>query len=171
MSLAGAIAFPAGATVVRWCKSRKKQVVIFDKARLQDVPRSWFVNFIKRCIYRNVDAVISPAPSQAEAFEYWGVKKERIFFGLNVVDNEWFASRVDKCRNIKKLNHKELGLPEQFFLGVGRLIEKKNWRELVEAFAEVKQGIFKKSGGSYLLVKGLKRVKLKTFVKPGALQM
>ena len=163
--IAGAIAFPSGATAVRWCKSRYKPVVIFDNARLQDVPRSWLVNFIKKCIYRNVNAVISPAPSQAGAFEYWGVERERIFFGLNVVDNAWFSSRVDTFRSNKNLLLEELGLPEQFILGVGRLIEKKNWLQLVEAFAEVNQGILEKKWALVLVGEGPDKSKIKTFCK------
>jgi hypothetical protein len=77
--LAGAIAYPSGAIAVRWCKENGRPVIIFDNARLQDVPRSWTVNWVKRIIYRNVDAVISPGPSQAGNFEFWGVPKERIF--------------------------------------------------------------------------------------------
>jgi len=135
--LAGAIAFPSGATAVHWCKSRGKQVVIFDNARLQDVPRSWLVNYIKRSVYRNVDAVISPAPSQAAAFEHWGVARERIFFGLNVIDNEWFSLRVEKYRHNLSQVRKELKLPKQFILGVGRLVDKKNWLTMLEAFTRI----------------------------------
>lgn len=137
--LAGAIAFPAGATAVRWCKSRRKPVIIFDNSRLQDVPRNGIVNFIKKCIYRNVDAVISPAPSQAEAFRFWGVERNRIFFGLNVVDNNWFLTRVSKHRSTIDAIRSELRLPDQFFLGVGRLVEKKNWLVLVDAFEKLDQ--------------------------------
>lgn len=132
--LAGSIAFSSGATAVRWCKIRGKPVVIFDNSRLKDVPRSWFVNFIKKCIYNNVDAVISPAPSQANAFEYWGVDSERIFFGLNVVDNSWFATRVEHLSQDPNRFREEMKMPRQFILGIGRLVEKKNWIKLVEAF-------------------------------------
>lgn len=163
--LAGAIAFPSGATAVRWCKSRKKTVVIFDNARLQDVPRSWFVNFIKRSIYRNVDAVISPAPSQAGAFEYLGVKRERIFFGLNVVDNDWFASRVSKYSTQMKQIQKELNLPKQFILGIGRLIEKKNWLKLLEAFAALTHATFDEKWLLVLVGEGPDKEVIEAFCK------
>ena len=152
--LAGAIAFPSGATAVNWCKSKKNPVVIFDNARLKDVPRSWFVNFIKRCIYRNVDAVISPAPSQAEAFEYWGVDTKRLFFGLNVVDNDWFSSRVNQYKKVKNQIRKELEVPEQFILGVGRFIKKKNWLTLLAAFSELKQDTHKNKWAIVLVCDG-----------------
>ncbi len=158
--LAGAIAFPSGATAVNWCKSRKKPVVIFDNARLQDVPRSWFINFIKRCIYRNVDAVISPAPSQADAFEYWGVEKSRLFFGLNVVDNDWFSSQVGQYQTLKDVIRKELEVPDQFILGVGRFVEKKNWLNLLIAFSAIKQDTHKNKYGIVLIGDGPEKNKI-----------
>lgn len=137
--LAGAIAFPSGASAVRWCRERNKRVIIFDDARLQDVPRSWPVNFIKRHIYRNVDAVLAPAPSHAATFESWGVEPSRIFYGLNVTDKEWFASRVDKYRTDVNKIRADLDLPERYVLGVGRFIAKKNWVRLVNAFARARK--------------------------------
>lgn len=149
--LAGAIAFPSGAAAVRWCKARNRGVIIFDNARLQDVPRSWPVNFIKRHIYRNVDAVLAPAPSHAAAFECWGVTPPRIFYGLNVIDNEWFASKVGKLRNGVGTIMADLDLPKKYILGVGRLIAKKNWVGLVNAFVLArKEGLG--SGWSLVLV-------------------
>ncbi len=137
--LAGAIAFPSGATAVHWCKTRGKKVVIFDNARLEDVPRSPLVNGIKRRIYRNVDAVLAPAPSHADAFGFWGVSQEKIFYGLNVVDNEWFTNQTRVCSEKKDSLQSELAVPDHFFLGVGRLIKKKNWVDVLLAYAKIRQ--------------------------------
>ena len=79
--LAGAIAFPAGAAAVSWCKAHEKPVVIFDNARLEDVPRNKLVNWVKRRFYSNVDAVLIPASSHAPTYQYWGVDPSRMFFG------------------------------------------------------------------------------------------
>jgi glycosyltransferase involved in cell wall biosynthesis len=160
--IAGAIAFPSGATAVHWCKSKRKPVVIFDDVRLQDVQRSWFVNFVKRHIYRNVDAVISPSRSQSKTFEYWGVKRERIFFGLDVVDNDWFAKRVQKYKKNLVGIREELDLPEQFILGVGRFIEVKNWINLLISFAEVDKKISKKKWSLVLVGDGPEKYKIES---------
>jgi 1,2-diacylglycerol 3-alpha-glucosyltransferase len=163
--LAGAIAYPSGAAAVRWCKEKGRPVVIFDNARLEDVPRLWIVNYIKRCIYRNVDAVISPAPSQAGAFEYWGVSKGRIFFGLNVVDNDWFAQRVTRKEEDLLQLKKELDLPSQFLLGVGRLVAKKNWLRLVQSFTALTKGMTENAWSLVLVGDGPERIKLVDYCK------
>lgn len=136
---AGAIAFPSGATAVRWCRLRGKRVVIFDDARLQDVPRSWLVNFIKRIIYANVDAVLCPANSHTESFQFWGVPVERTFFGLNVVDNRYFSERTSAYQRQRDILKNELSLPASFFLGVGRCIDIKNWLDVLHAYIQAKR--------------------------------
>ena len=57
---AGAIAFPSGAVAVRYAIERKNKVIIFDNARLEDVPRSWLVDCIKKRIYSCTDDVLCP---------------------------------------------------------------------------------------------------------------
>jgi len=36
--MAGPIAFPVGTTAVRWCRARRRGVIVTDDARLEDVP-------------------------------------------------------------------------------------------------------------------------------------
>lgn len=137
--LAGSIAFPSGAAAVHWAKRMNRSVIIFDNARLEDVPRSFIVNSIKRQIYSNVDAVICPAPSHVRSFHSWGVEHDRIFFGLNVVDNAWYAQRALSARQQPQAAVRQIGLKPGFFLGVGRLVSKKNWTHLILAYYETLQ--------------------------------
>jgi hypothetical protein len=88
-----------------------------------------------------VDAVISPSLTQAPSFEYWGVDRNRIFIGLNVIHNHWFSSRVKNYRQNLNSIRNELSLPKKYILGVGRLVHKKNWlkghkKQLSIIFAE-----------------------------------
>lgn len=122
---AGAIAFPSGAAAVRWAFENNKKCIVFDNARLQDVPRRWFVNFIKKKVYSAVDAILCPAPAWNDTFRYFGFTDGQIFYGLNVVDNSsWFAGELDS----------ETGLPERYFLAVGRQVSKKNFLLLLHSF-------------------------------------
>ncbi len=132
--ISGAIAYPSGATAVRWAPRRKRPVVIMDDARLKDVPRSGLVNWGKRRIYANVDAMLIPAPSHVPDYWFWGIPKARMFFGINVVDNAFFAERSAIARQNVALIQEKYGLPNHFFLGVGRQIPKKNWETLIQAF-------------------------------------
>ena len=91
---AGAIAFPSGAAAVRWADENRRKVIIFDNARLEDVPRPWSVNFIKKKIYSRVDAVFCPAPAWNSTFNYFGFRNNQIFYGLNVADNNFWQGQV-----------------------------------------------------------------------------
>jgi Glycosyltransferase len=122
--LSGAIAFPSGASAVDWAKRNNKAVVIFDDSKLEDVPRNFMVNKIKKTIYSNVDAVLCPAKDWLPTLRYWEFKKEAVFFGENVVNNQFWS---------KKTNYIQT-LPEHYFLTVGRQIERKNFIGLLNAF-------------------------------------
>jgi glycosyltransferase involved in cell wall biosynthesis len=125
---AGALAFPSGAAAVRWGLFRAKPVVLFDDARLEDVPRGWLVNQVKRQLYSHVDAMVIPAPSHEQSFRYFGFSSRQLFYGLNCVDNDYFTAQSSA------FNASEKPHPKPFFLAVGRQIEKKNWLKLIDAY-------------------------------------
>jgi glycosyltransferase involved in cell wall biosynthesis len=137
--IAGAIAYPSGATAVRWACAREKRVVIHDDARVPDVPRGRLTTWVKGRIYRNVDAMLIPAPSHAPDYVSWGIPPERLFFGLNAVDNRAFAQRAKRCRQDAEGRRTQLGLPHRFLLGVGRQVAKKNWNFLIDAWVAFKR--------------------------------
>jgi len=130
--LAGAIAFPSGASAVDWTKRNNKAVVIFDDSKLEDVPRSFIVNKVKKLIYSNVDAIFCPSPDWNDTFNYWGFKNESIFYGVDVVDNQFWGILDEK----DSLNP---NLPANYILCVGRQIECKNFTAVIEVFNEIKQ--------------------------------
>lgn len=137
MVVAGAIAYPSGITAVRWARARRRPVVIMDDARVLDVPRPRFINWVKKRIYRNVDAVFIPAFSHASDYQFWGIPSERIFFGVDVVDNQFFAENALVAQRNATTIRKQYGLPSRYILGVGRQVPEKNWGILIQAFSKV----------------------------------
>ena len=169
--LAGAIAFVAGATAVRWCRQHRRPVIIMDDARRRDVPRSRLTNCVKRRIYRNVDAVLIPAASHTPSFLDWGLPAERIFHGVSVVDNDWFARRAHEVRAAPDDARRKLALPERFFLGVGRQIPIKNWEGLITEFARYRRSRPEAAWGLVLVGDGPIRADLEGLARrtaPGA---
>lgn len=134
--IAGAIAFPSGAATVRWCTKHGKGCVIFDDARRKDVPRSFPTNIVKRLLYRHVDAMLISAESHVSDYEWWGIPRTRLFFGVDAVDNDFFQDRADRIRKDYDRKRRELRILGPYFLGVGRLVDKKNWATLIRAFAQ-----------------------------------
>lgn len=130
--LSGAIAFYSGATAVKWAGDRDKPLVIFDNARLQDVPRNFLINLVKNQLYQLSDAILCPAPSHATSFKFWGFKIKSIFYGLNCVDHSFFKEQVSQNKTQDNL----FKLPERYFLSVGRHIPKKNLGLLLQAYKQ-----------------------------------
>ena len=162
--LSSAIAFPSGANAVAWCRSRKRICVVMDDARLQDVPRSCLVNYMKRMFYRNVDAVLLPAPSHDASYRFWGVRPERMYYGVDVIDNAWFAERSASINQDRSARAKA-NLPERFFLGIGRQIREKNWSTLIRAYAQYEAKAGKDAWSLVLVGEGPERVRLQGLAK------
>lgn len=163
--MAGAIASTPGATAIRWCRRHRRPVIIMDDARKEDVPRSSFVNYVKRRIYRNVDAMLIPAPSHRLSYIEWGMRGEQLFYGLDVVDNEWFAQKAAEAQTKKDTWHQKYGLPERFFLSVGRQVPKKNWATLLTAYKEYHQNVKSNPWGFVLVGDGPDRRNLERQVR------
>lgn len=129
--LSGAIAFPSGAASVRWGVANSKPVIVFDNARLEDVPRSAPVDWVKRQVYSHVDAMAIPASSHAPSFMHFGFSPEQLFFGINCIDNAFFGERAEEEHVAPPCD----GAP--YFLALGRQVDKKNWLRLLDAFRAV----------------------------------
>jgi len=132
--MAVAIAFPPGAAAVAWCRQHHRGVVILDDARNVDFPRGRIVNAVKARIYRYVGAMLVPAATHAPTYQQFGIPNERIFYGVDAVDNDQFASRVAALHADGGRMVNGFELPQRYFLGAGRQVEKKNWITLVEAY-------------------------------------
>lgn len=127
--VAGAIAFPSGALCVNWAKRRNKGVIIFDDAKIEDVPRNRIVEFIKKRIYGNVDAALYPAQEWKKTGTYWGFKSEQLFYGVNVIDNDFWRKKNSLAKNTG----------EKYFLSVGRIIWKKNFLYIIDAYNRLRE--------------------------------
>ncbi len=130
--VAGAIAFPSGAAALKWTIRNRKPVVIFDDARLDDIPRSCYINWIKKQIYSHVSAMVIPAPSHNPSYRFFGFSSEQLFHGINCIDNKYFSVHGKHGY----LNEQEdLFLQgKKYILAVGRQIMIKNWNAAIDAF-------------------------------------
>lgn len=122
--IAGAIAFPSGALSVAWGQKNQVPVVVFDDARIEAVLRGKLVTRIKQGVYRGVSAMFYPAPAWKETGAYWGFKEEQLFYGVDVVDNDFWSRPRPQSE-----------LDGNFILAVGRQIELKNFLSIVKAYA------------------------------------
>lgn len=80
------------------------------------------------------DAALVGGVPQKRYFASLGLPRERIFIGYDAVDNDYFARRAIEIRNRKPEIRSQYGLPEHYFLSLGRFVFKKNLATLIRAF-------------------------------------
>ncbi len=111
---------------------------------------------VKRQIVRQFDAALVGGAPHKRHFASLGIPEHRLFTGYDAVDNDFFASRAGEVRAAAKKRRQTAvgggqseavdfrqtyGLPERYFLSLGRMVEKKNLATLVRAYARYAQGV------------------------------
>ena len=131
---APATPFPEGmAAYVYRMVSGTRAIMMDDAWELSD-RRGRLVRIVKRLIHRSIDGVFIPAPSHAAYYESLGFDVERISYGVDAVDNDFFSEAADKARLKPAYWRTSHGLPEKYFLFVGRLLPRKGLATLISAY-------------------------------------
>jgi glycosyltransferase involved in cell wall biosynthesis len=110
-----------------------------------DVERKWLKEALKRRLIKLCSAGLVGGRAHAEYLEQLGIERTKIFFGYDVVDNDYFAAKTAEVRSQKSEVRSRLGLPENFFLASARFVEKKNLPRLIEAYALYRQKLVGRS--------------------------
>lgn len=153
--IAGAIAFASGALAVAWGQKTGCRVIAFDDTKINAAPRNKVIEFVKKSVYNGVDAMLYPAMDWVKTGQYWNFKPEELFFGLDVVDNDFWAKPMD-------LSYPEWG---DFFVAVGRQIPKKNYLTIVQAYCKYANHIEKDPFKLVLIGNGPEHDSIANYVK------
>jgi glycosyltransferase involved in cell wall biosynthesis len=112
-----------------------------------------------------VDAVLIPASSHAPSYRQWGIPENRIFYGLNVVDNAFFEAKSNEARADLADVRSRLRIERPFFLGVGRQVAKKNWLGVLEAYERYRKKAGERAWDLLLVGDGEERSRLESWVR------
>ncbi len=134
--IAPATPFPSGMASVKYSADFGKLSVMMDDAWEYSDRRGPLVTSVKRLIHRNIDAAFIPAPSHAQYYLDMGFPQDRIFYGVDVVDNDFFSEEASKARDEDEALRRKLSLPQRYFLFVGRFIKRKGIDTLLEAYRQ-----------------------------------
>jgi 1,2-diacylglycerol 3-alpha-glucosyltransferase len=96
-----------------------------------------FVEALKRNFLKMCRGFVVPGVASREYLQQFGISGQRIFRAPNAVDNRLFTERSKRARAGDSIVRKKLGLPERYFLNVGRLVEAKGVFELLAAYAKL----------------------------------
>ncbi|HPF86190.1 MAG TPA: hypothetical protein PK008_12225, partial [Aminivibrio sp.] len=84
---------------LQWCRKNQRPAVLMSESKADDAPRSWWKELVKRLGYiRHFSSAIVGGEKHQQYLLQLGMPADRIFTGYDVVDNDFFANRVDGLR-------------------------------------------------------------------------
>lgn len=90
--------------------------------------------WVKRRMVGLFDAALVGGQPQKRYFASLGLPSEKIFIGYDAVDNDYFARKAKEVKSQELEFRNRYGLPEHYFLSLGRFIAKKNLAVLIQAY-------------------------------------
>src|SRR4029453_5062669 len=121
------------------CVRRRIPMVVMSESSRQDEPRTWWKEAIKRRLVGLYSAALVGGQRHVEYLAEFGMPRERVFTGYDVVDNDYFGRRTAEIRTSNFELRNKRGLPEDYFLASAPFIQKKNLFTLIEAYAEYRR--------------------------------
>jgi glycosyltransferase involved in cell wall biosynthesis len=121
------------------CVRRGIPMVVMSESSRLDEPRTRGKEAIKRRIAGLYSAGLVGGQRHVQYLVELGMPRERIFFGYDVVDNDYFRQKAEEVRSKRSEVRQKCALPENYFLASARFIEKKNLSCLISAYAEYRR--------------------------------
>lgn len=115
---------------LNWGRKHKKQLILMSETREADGRRVWWKEALKSRIIRKFDAALVGGRSHRDYLEKLGMPVDRVRFGYNVVDNQYFRSESEKWRA-----RDDSKCISSYFLASNRFVERKNLKRLIQAYA------------------------------------
>jgi glycosyltransferase involved in cell wall biosynthesis len=134
----GGYGYLASWQVLGWARRHQRPVFLWSESNQQDQRRGMpHVEMLKRHFIGECSGFVVPGKSAAAYAATFGVPHERIFVAPNAVDNAFFAQQASVARSRAAELRCQFGLPEHYFLCVGRLVFSKGVFDLLDAYSQL----------------------------------
>jgi glycosyltransferase involved in cell wall biosynthesis len=145
--LCGGYNYVASWRALFWARAQKIPFVLWSESNVQDMRggHAW-VEFLKREFLRRCSGFVVPGRSASEYLRVHKVEVAATFVAPNAVDNDLFSAAASVARQNGTKFRAELGLPERYFLFVGRLVREKGVFELLSAYAKLDESMRRQVG-------------------------
>jgi glycosyltransferase involved in cell wall biosynthesis len=129
-----------------WAKNRDTELILWSESNRHDARAGLeWVESLKAYFLSCCDRFVVPGKAAGEYLQSLGVEMGTISTAPNAVDNDWFRREADSIRGRERARQTEfrerLGLPDRFFLFVGRLVAEKGVFDLLHAYNQLDAGI------------------------------
>lgn len=122
----------------KWALARNVPFLLWIESTAADQRQDRvLVEALKRRFIDRCSGFIVPGKSSANYVRQFDIEDSRIFHAPNAVDNTVFMNAAERARAEARTIRKTLGLPERYFLYVGRFVEAKGVFDLLEAYARL----------------------------------
>jgi 1,2-diacylglycerol 3-alpha-glucosyltransferase len=126
-------------SAMRWMRWQGRAAVLMFETLEHDRMRWRWKEYLKRRVVSWYDASFTGGRLGRAYLNKLGVPDSAIFTGYDAVDNDGISALAVNVRASSEIWEKQLGLRRPFFLAVGRMIAKKNFASLVQAYTEYRQ--------------------------------
>lgn len=130
--------FPVSRAALSWSRKKKIPTLLMSESKWDDAPRQWWKELIKSWLYiRKYNTALVGSQSHKNYLTKLGFSSRKIFFGYDVVDNNYFEQAASRAKdNPDDARKRQPKIPvNPFFLAATRFIKRKNIVGLIEAFA------------------------------------
>ena len=119
--------------LVRWSGAR---VVMMNESHAGTERAKGPKRWLKRWIVRRFHAALVGGKPHKRHFAGMGLDERLIATGYDAVDNDFFKRESELARGNADALRAGWGLPSSYILSLGRLVEKKNLKTLIEAYRQ-----------------------------------
>jgi len=132
--------YPAMRAAARWAQTHGRVSIFMGDSQWVDRRRVLIKERLKGWwVRQHFDAAFAAGERTAAYLVRMGFARERIWTGYDVVENRAFAEGAAAARSQGDSLRDRLGLPERYFLFVGRFAPEKNVLRMLEAYARYRQ--------------------------------
>lgn len=122
----------------RWAKRNRVRFLLWCESTVNDQRGGkLLVETLKENFLRGCDGFVVPGKSALEYVRQMDTSSRKVFMAPNAVDVDLFSEGEKAARQRAEPLRGELGLPQRYFLFVGRLVEAKGVLDLLDAYGRL----------------------------------
>jgi glycosyltransferase involved in cell wall biosynthesis len=122
-----------------WALRNQVPCVLLSESTEQDRSRSRIGEWVKRKLVAGFDSALVGGGEHLRYLQKLGFSVDRISFGYNAVDNQYFVDGATSVRGNPAGHRHELGFDGPFFLCACRMVSQKNLALLLDAYSKYRQ--------------------------------